>query len=898
MIDWKNLEEKPYAPLAEISRSVAADGCVLLKNENSVLPLTPDKCVSVFGRTQIDYYKSGTGSGGLVHTAYTVNIIDGMLNNNKINVNTDLLDVYKDWIKENPFDIGHGWATEPWCQKEMVPSEDIVSEARKKSATAVIVIGRTAGEDRDNSEEKGSWYLTDEEEALFDVVSRHFENTVAVLNVGNIIDMNWADKYNIKSVLYVWQGGQEGGNAVADVLSGDVNPSGRLSDTIAYHISDYPAYNSFGGKLFNIYQEDIYVGYRYFETFAKDRVMYPFGFGLSYTEFDINTGNVSECNGTITAKVTVTNKGSRAGREVVQAYFEAPQGKLGKSSRELCAFAKTHILNPGESEEIKLKINVSDMAAYDDSGITGNKSCYVLEAGKYKLYIGKCVRCAENVFTYDVNTLKVTQKLCEAMAPERLFEIMYPSESDGGYTPSYRSVSTRTVDYKQRIREKLPKEIKYTGDKGIKLIDVKNGKNTTEEFVAQLDDTDLRCIIVGEGMSSPKARPGNTGVFGGITKSLADFGIPVIALCDGPSGIRMDNGDAATSMPNGTLIACTWDTESAQKLYENLSVELCINKFDSLLGPGMNIHRYPLNGRNFEYMSEDPFLTGKICASLVKGAAVYGNSATIKHFAVNSQEYCRSQVDAVVSERALREIYLKGFEIAVKDGGAKSIMTSYNPVNGHWSSVNYELTTTVLRDNWGYTGFVMTDWWPKLGQNDSREKKNLYELAESQNDVYMLSGDSLNLNSNIEEALKDGTLTRGQLQRNAVNLLNYIVNTHSLERFVESGGKLILSLKDKIDELSTVYEYGAVNNKDTIDIDLDKPGKYLLCADYTSDASELAQLTISTSLNGVEATKATVRGTNGTTKTAYLDYTLLGTKMSVTFQFPEALHIKGIRVMR
>ena len=898
MIDWKKLEEKPYPPLAEISRSVAADGCVLLKNDNNVLPLTPEKKVSVFGRTQIDYYKSGTGSGGLVHTLYTVNIIDGMLANDKINVNTDLVKIYRDWIKENPFDIGHGWATEPWCQLEMVPSEEIVEAARKKSDTAVIVIGRTAGEDRDNSEEKGSWYLTDEEEALLNVVSRHFDNTVAVLNVGNIIDMNWVEKYNIKSVLYVWQGGQEGGNAVADVLSGDVNPSGRLSDTIAYSISDYPSYNCFGGKQFNLYQEDIYVGYRYFETFAKDKVMYPFGFGLSYTEFDIVTKNVSECDGTITANVTVKNKGSRAGREVVQAYFEAPQGKLGKPLRQLCAFAKTKLLNPGESEDIKLKVKVADMASYDDSGITGNKSCYVLEAGDYNLYVGKCVRCAEKVFTHKINKLTVTEKLCEAMAPEKLFEIMYPALSDGEFKPAYRSVSTRTVNYKQRIRENLPKDIEYTGDKGIKLTDVKNGKHTLEEFIAQLSDTDLRCIIAGEGMSSPKARPGNTGVFGGVTKQLADFGIPVVALCDGPSGIRMDNGDAATSMPNGTLIACTWDMENSEKLYENLSVELCINKFDSLLGPGMNIHRYPLNGRNFEYMSEDPYLTGKICASLVKGAAAYGNSATIKHFAANSQEYCRSRVDAVVSERALREIYLKGFEIAVKDGGAKSLMTSYNPINGYWSAVNYELTTTILRDNWGYTGFVMTDWWPSLGPNDSWENKNLFELCESQNDVYMLCSDALHLKSNIEESLADGSLTRGQLQRNAANLLRYIMNTHSLERFIESDGKLVLSLKDKIDELSVVCEHGAINSGDTVDMVMDKPGKYLLCADYTSDSSELSQLTISTSLNNVEATKTTVCGTNGAENTAYLDYTLLGTEMSVSFQFPDALHIKGIRVMR
>lgn len=296
MTDIKGFEEKPYAPLAIHSRKLAAEGCVLLKNENKVLPIKPENTVSFFGRTQIDYIKSGTGSGGLVHTEYVVNIIDGALNNSKINVNTELVDIYKSWIKENPFDEGNGWASEPWFQKEYVPDESVVKSAREKSDVAVIVIGRTAGEDRDNAPEKGSWYLTDEEEQLLDVVSKYFENTVVLLNVGNILDMNWVEKYNIKVVMYVWQGGQEGGNAIADVLSGDVNPSGRLSDTIAKDISDYPSSKNFGNKDFNLYQEDIYVGYRYFETFAPDKVLHPFGFGLSYTDFEIEPYSVTKNN--------------------------------------------------------------------------------------------------------------------------------------------------------------------------------------------------------------------------------------------------------------------------------------------------------------------------------------------------------------------------------------------------------------------------------------------------------------------------------------------------------------------------------------------------------------------------------------------------------------------------
>lgn len=894
MTDIKGFEEKPYAPLAIHSRKLAAEGCVLLKNENKVLPIKPENTVSFFGRTQIDYIKSGTGSGGLVHTEYVVNIIDGALNNSKINVNTELVDIYKSWIKENPFDEGNGWASEPWFQKEYVPDESVVKSAREKSDVAVIVIGRTAGEDRDNAPEKGSWYLTDEEEQLLDVVSKYFENTVVLLNVGNILDMNWVEKYNIKVVMYVWQGGQEGGNAIADVLSGDVNPSGRLSDTIAKDISDYPSSKNFGNKDFNLYQEDIYVGYRYFETFAPDKVLYPFGFGLSYTDFEIEPYSVTKNNEKISAVVIVKNIGNVSGREVVQVYVEAPQGKLGKAKRSLCAFAKTSIIAPDKSDGLLIEMDIADLASYDDSGITGHKSCYMLEAGEYSIYIGKNVRDAEKVFTFTIDELTVTEQLTEALAPERDFDVLYP---DRNFKPAYRSVSKRTVNYNKRITDNLPKTIEYTGDRGIKLIDVKNGKNTMEKFIAQLSDTDLRCLVTGEGMSSPKARPGNTGVFGGVTRELADFGVPVVCLADGPSGVRMDNGDTATSMPNGTLIACSWDVEAAEKLYEYASVELCSHNIDSLLGPGINIHRSPLNGRNFEYLSEDPYLTGKIGAALVKGMSIHGNSATVKHFAANSQELCRNTVVSVVSERALREIYLKPFEMCVKEGNAKTIMTSYNPINEHWTAVNYELNTVILREEWGYTGMVMTDWWPKLSKEES-DKQNLRDMIIAQNDVFMPASDALTFNSNIDESLENGTLTRGQLQRNAKNILNYITGTHTFERFIENGGKLETSLKDKLDELESVFEYKKPKNGQAIAIDYKDTGKHLLCIEYSANAPSISQFVITAKINDNINASVTISGTNDKKESTYIDFTVHNITGNIVMSFPQFVNIEKIAVMK
>lgn len=890
----KYLKEEPYALLAEHSRKVAADGCVLLKNDNNVLPIKEENTVSFFGRTQIDYIKSGTGSGGLVHTEYTVNIIEGAVKNPKINVNTELIDIYKEWISENPFDEGNGWATEPWFQKEYVPDESVVKKARKISDVAVIVIGRTAGEDRDNAPKKGSWYLTDEEESLLETVSKHFENTVVLLNVGNIIDMNWVEKYKIKSVMYVWQGGQEGGNAVADVLSGDVNPNGRLSDTIAKDINDYPSIKNFGSEKFNLYQEDIYVGYRYFETFASDKVLYPFGYGLSYTDFDIDILSIKKADNKISINAKVKNTGDVNGREVVQVYVEAPQGKLGKSKRSLCAFTKTDVIIPNESKDILLDININELASYDDGGMTGNKSCYVLEAGEYGIYVGKNVRDAKKVFEFTVDELVITQRLSEALAPERDFDVLYPS---GDFTEQYRSVSKRTVDYNQRIVDNLPKNIEYTGDKGIKLVDVKNNKNTIEEFVAQLSDDALRCLITGEGMSSPKARPGNTGVFGGVTKELSELGIPVICLTDGPSGIRMDNGDYATSMPNGTLIAATWDINAAEKLYEYAGVELFTHNIDSLLGPGINIHRSPLNGRNFEYLSEDPYLTGKIGSALVRGMRKYGCSATVKHFAANSQEFCRRDVVSVVSERALREIYLKAFEICVKEGGAEIIMSSYNPINEHWSALNYELNTVILREEWEYAGMVVSDWWPKLSK-DNTDKHNLRDMVIAQNDVYMPSPDALTFNSNISESLENGTLTRGQLQRNAINILNFILGTNSLERFVKNGGKVVTSLRDKLDELKTIFEYKNPKSEEVIDVEYINKGKCLLSVEYNSDAESISQFVITVKINNQINTSITVNGTNGINEKMYLDFTTNAEKGDIILFFPKTVNVEGICVMQ
>ncbi len=779
----KTFEPGAYSALA---RRTVAEGCVLLRNEGQALPLPEGAKVAVFGRSQFNYYKSGTGSGGLVNTGHVPNITEALEASGRVTVDGELKSVYESWIEDHPFDPGQGWANEPWYQEEMPLSPETVSAAARANEAAVVILGRTAGEDKDSSAVEGSYLPAKAELDMLKAVCESFRRVAVVINSGGILDMKWVEEYRPGAVMYVWQGGQEGGLAVADVLTGIQSPGGRLSDTIARDISDYPAAGNFGSESRNLYPEDVYVGYRYFETFAPDKVLYPFGFGLTYTTFELSNQSVSlGDDGNIWLSVTVGNTGSRPGREVVQVYCEAPQGKLGQPARSLCHFAKTRELTPGEQQGFSLFFTPSALASYDDSGVTGHKSAWVLEGGEYTFYIGTDVRSAEKVGSVTLDET-VVEQLEEACAPVTPFDRLRPgAPQDGIYSKAYEPAPLRTVNPMDRRNEKLIKSEGCTGDKGYKLSDVAEGKVTMDEFLAQLTDEDLCCIVRGEGMCSPKVTPGTAGAFGGVTKRLLDFGIPTGCCADGPSGIRMDCGTHAFAMPNGTLMACTFDPELVSELYEYEGLELRKNKVDTLLGPGINIHRHPLNGRNFEYFSEDPLLTGRMAASQLNAMHKYGVTGTIKHFACNSQEFHRHDVEAVISERALREIYLRPFEIAVKAGAARSIMTSYNPVNGLWSASNYDLLTTILHGQWGYTGMVMTDWWAKSNdEGQEGERTNTAAMVRAQNDLFMVVPDSASnaMHDNSAEGLEKGTVDRWEYIRSAGNICNFLLQSPALQR--------------------------------------------------------------------------------------------------------------------
>lgn len=851
-----------------LARQVAAESCVLLKNDHQTLPVAKGSKVSVFGRIALHYYKSGTGSGGLVNVKRVVGILDALKETEDILLNEKLADVYEAWVKDHPFDKGAGWGQEPWSQEEMPLMDELVSEAAKESELAIVVIGRTAGEDQDAKAIPGSYLLTEAEEEMLRKVCGAFEKVAVLLNVGNIIDMKWVQKYNPSAVMYVWQGGQEGGSGVVDVLSGKVSPCGKLSDTIAGDIEDYPSTKNFGDAKENLYQEDIYVGYRYFETFAKDKVLYPFGFGLSYTGFQVETKSFQEKEDAVYAQVEVINTGDFAGKEVVQLYVSAPQGTLGKPARELKAYEKTNRLLPGEACTLTFCVSKADMASYDDGGYTGYKSCYVLEAGRYGIYIGTDVRSAGLAGTFEVKETVITDRLQEAMAPVQEFTRFKPQADGEGYRLDYEAVPRRTINPIDKIVKRRPVDIPYSGDQGYQLGDVYENRISMETFLAQLSDEDLACIVRGEGMCSPKVTPGTAAAFGGVTQQLKKFGIPVGCCADGPSGIRMDCGTRAFSLPNGTALGCTYNMPLVEELYQMEGMELRKNKVDTLLGPGINIHRNPLNGRNFEYISEDPYLTGTMAAAQIKGMGYANVTGTIKHYTANNQEFHRHDCNSVVSERALREIYLKGYEIAVKDGGAYSIMTTYGAVNGIWTAGNYDLVTAILRDEWGFDGIVMTDWWAKMNEEgEDPSIKNTGIMVRAQNDLFMVTSDSESnaANDNSVESLAEGKTTRGEYQRCAGNICRMLMRSPVMDRFLGKTPEddlVVIGNEDDEDEevknivyhtvgSDTNLDMSAVNtdrgNSEIFGIQMKEPGLYGLSAKMRSgaDAPELSQLSMS-----------------------------------------------------
>lgn len=753
------------------ARAMAADGIVLLKNEDKTLPITGQTRVAVFGRSAVNYFTVGYGSGGDVVSPYRRNLMEGLLERG-VKVDGILASQYETWCSRprNVPDEGY-WARWPMSNPEMPLKAEDVAAAALRCDMALVVIGRAAGEARENVLKPGSYYLTDREKAMLDVVATYFHRICLVMDCGNVIDMSWVRNYEnkITAIVYAWQGGMESGTALADVLTGAVNPSGKLTDTIAVNYEDYPSSQSFGAMAFNAYIEDIYVGYRYFETFAPDRVLYPFGFGLSYTRFRLSSQAAVSGN-QVTVNTTVENVGDEAGREVVQVYVDLPCGTLGNPKRVLAGFKKTGLLQPGQQQVVDVSFDLASLASFDDTGCTGHKDAFVLEAGNYCVQAGTSIRDVKAVVCIVKQGLEVVRQLheCNAVRPEHGFCRMV----NKGGAPDMEMVPTANRNLKQDILAHLPQEL-TPGQTEFTFEDVKARRCTPEEFVAQLSDQELDDITHGFGlMNDPSGPAGNAGSLGGVTEALKKRGIPTVITTDGPSGIRIRR--TCSLLPCGTCLASTFDPEGVEALYRLLGREMVLQGTQVLLGPGMNIHRNPLCGRNFEYYSEDPLLTGKIAAAMVRGIQSQGVSACPKHFACNNQETNRNKCDSRLSQRAQREIYLKGFEIAVKESDPWCLMTSYNLVNGVWSHYHYELVTDILHDEWGYRGLTITDWWMQPGAAPEFPAIT-NDACRIRAQVDVLMPGEIQERTLVASLADPNGVTRAEAQRCAVNVIKFIL---------------------------------------------------------------------------------------------------------------------------
>lgn len=797
---WSRILYQPGTPLGknglrataceehiQLSKNAAEEGMVLLKNENNLLPFVKGGRIALFGKGTFDYVKGGGGSGD-VTVSYITNLFDGFSQlGNEVVVETGTADYYREYVRGK-----YAEGAQPGLIAEPVLPDKLVFSARNFTDTAVITISRFSGEDWDRSVpgqkipeghglayesgklfERGDFYLSDAENAMVQKVLSCFPRVAVVLNIGGMVDTEWfRNDPRIQAVLISWQGGMEGGLAAAELLCGIKSPCGKLSDTFARDLTDYPGTAEFHASDDYVeYTEDIYVGYRYFETIpGKSKLVnYPFGFGLSYTTFSWDLLTAEEESGKIHISVNVTNTGDTAGKEVIQVYYAAPQGLLGKPAKALAAYKKTRLLKSGETQLINLFFPVSSMASYDDLGKI-EKSCYLLEKGDYHFFVGTSVRNTRQTnFVYTVAENTVTECLSARMVPNLLdrrmkadgtFEKLSQSAPTELNNPSFGTVSTfskqhihelpavRAVDRISRQSHDCTEMLNFN-----KVVD---GTMSLDDFIDRLSDDEVAHLLGGQ----PNTGVANTWGFG----NLPQYRIPNAMTADGPAGLRIerDCGIYTTAFPCATCLSCTWDPEITYAVGAAGALEVKENNIAMWLTPAVNIHRSPLCGRNFEYYSEDPYLAGTMAAGMVKGIQSQHISASVKHFALNNKETNRRTSDSRASERAIREIYLKAFEIIVKTADPWCIMSSYNVINGHRASENADLLTGILRDEWGFDGVVTTDWWT-YGEH--------YKEVKAGNDLKMATG----FPERLTEAIEKGLLTRHEMNICAKRILRILL---------------------------------------------------------------------------------------------------------------------------
>ena len=762
----ESLREKEHKAL---SRRAAAEGIVLLKNDG-VLPLQTRK-IALYGPGSRMTVKGGSGSGD-VHERHSVTIEEGLKNAGFEFPTTLWMDRFKGkydadvaaWRSDleekvkkfNPIQtmqmfifIGEHPMPYPACTP--VLSDELTEEAD----TAIYVLSRQAGEGKDRRVEKGDYLLSDVEEESLRLLSRHYKKLILVLNCGSVMDLSILDEIRIDAVLFYGQGGMEGGNALADILTGKVNPSGKLTDTWAYRYEDYPSADTFGYRNGNLgdeeYTEGIYVGYRWFDK-QSITPRYPFGYGLSYTTF---TENVEKVTPDYVA-VTVTNTGDYSGKDVLQLYISKPDCKIDHEKRALAGFVKTKLLAPGESQTLQISYQLADIASFDES-----RSAFILEGGMYEIHLNNA--------------------LCGSiLVEERILE----------------TVKLIGKDQLTAVTEKFSPKVKA--------------------LLEKLSNRD-KCKLVTGGGYSIRCYNNVMGAAGRTCTKLLKKGIPNIVLADGPAGLNVNQSTTVmpdgtprypdglpkdwqwgwlnkvgpllkgkpgkgktvyrymTAWPSETLLAQSWNTELLEEVGRAIGTEMLEIGVSVWLAPGLNIHRNPLCGRNFEYYSEDPLVSGKMAAAITRGVqSVGGVGVAQKHYCCNNQEDNRTGVSANVSQRALREIYLRAFRIAVTEGKPWTVMSSYNRVNGKYVCNSFDFCTRVLRQEWGFTGLVMSDW-------NATEQCSYAEAINAGNDLIMPGTPAVT--KQLEKDLKTGALYRDALNLSAGRVLELIFKSDTCKEF-------------------------------------------------------------------------------------------------------------------
>lgn len=810
------------APHRAVSRKAAAEGIVLLKNENQALPLAKGSKIALYGAGATHMIKGGTGSGDvnerdvptiyqcLLDAGYTVtskdwiDAYDKIYTEARIAWRDDIIQRTKGDDSEDSLAFFYVYSGSPF----FIPDGPDVSKT--DADTAIYVLSRVAGEGADRFNKPGDYYLTGQEEKNIEDICKFYEKVILVINTGGLVDLSFADKYqNICSIVQLVQPGMEGANALVDVISGKVTPSGKLTDSWAGNYEDYPNAMTFSHLNGNVdkekYEEGIYVGYRYFDSFQIP-VRYSFGYGLSYTEFRIETMRITA--GTdVTAEVRVTNIGSvYSGREVVQIYVSAPSGKLEKEYRRLCGFAKTSILAPGEAETLKITFPVYQMASYDAASAE-----WILEDGIYSLWVGNSLAGSRMEALLALAEKKVLVRVKNICAlQEELQEITFPNEKREARRESDikagrgRGIPELTMDLSAAETEVIDYEAPYEPE-----------DDEAARIVKDLDTLQLIRLATGDPAKGQGSNLGSAGISvpgsAGETSTAAyGQGVANIVLADGPAGLRLmqkytvkegeiqmppfeaslEHGFFAedytaegtpyyqycTAIPVGTLLAQSWDEQLIEEVGAMIAEEMELFGVTLWLAPGMNIHRNPLCGRNFEYYSEDPLVSGKIAAAMTRGVqSVPGCGTTIKHFACNNQEDNRMGSDSILSERALREIYLKGFEIAIKESRPMSIMTSYNLINGVHAANCRDTCTAAARQEWGFDGVIMTDW----TTTEHGEDCTAAGCMRAGNDIVMPG--QFSDHDNLRKELEQGTLQEEDLRKCITRLVRVVLRSNLYE---------------------------------------------------------------------------------------------------------------------